>query len=232
MEATEPIPSFLPVRFSSIFTINNYQVSPVSRTASVNINTTLVRLSALLRLSSTLPNPFPTPFPFPSPLLLSFPSPFPSCVRPRVSTPSPSPFPFCVRPRVSTPVPVPIPVSILRPFARLHPRLHSVSVPSNAHIPVPAPDPVRSFPSLGPGYPLDTMRVCRHQALRTELSGVRKRHPLSAEMNESARCKPKENRRQRRATSIRSARFWDSLECIADLCPDRLMANSLMCSSH
>ena len=58
------------------------------------------------------------------------------------------------------------------------PALDSAPVPDS----YPSPDPVRSFPSLGPGYPLGTMRLYRHQALRTELSGARKRHPLSAEM--------------------------------------------------
>ena len=68
------------------------------------------------------------PSPSPSPLLLSFPSPlssaFPSCVRPRVSTPVsapsplPSPFPSCVCSLASTPVhapdpdPDPVPVSV------------------------------------------------------------------------------------------------------------------------
>ena len=46
--------------------------------------------------------------------------------------------------------------------------------------------------------------------------------------NESACCKTKENRRRRRATSVPSARCWDSLEYVSDLCCTRLMASSLM----
>ena len=45
--------------------------------------------------------------------------------------------------------------------------------------------------------------------------------------NESACCKTKENRLQRRATSVLSARCWDSLEYVSDLCSTRLMASSL-----
>ena len=52
--------------------------------------------------------------------------------------------------------------------------------------------------------------------------------------NESACCKTKENRRRRRATSVPSARCWDSLEYVSDLCCTRLMASSLMraCTSE
>ena len=117
---------------------------------------------------------------FPSPLLLSFPYPLPS------------PFPSCVRPRVSTPVLV----TILRSFVRPHPLSHSrsrsipVFVPAADPVPIsvpalnsdPALDPVRSFSSLGPGYPLGAMRVYRRQALRTELLGARKHYPLSADI--------------------------------------------------
>ena len=46
--------------------------------------------------------------------------------------------------------------------------------------------------------------------------------------NESACCKTKENHRRRRATSIPSARYWDSMECISDLYFAHLMASSLM----
>ena len=129
--------------------------------------------------------PFPlSPSPFPSPLLSSFPSPFPS------------PFPSGVRLRVPTPVPVPapVPVPVLRSFVFLHPRSRSrsVPVPMTVHVPVivsvptpdsnPAPDPVRSFLSLGPGCPPGTMRLYRRRALRIGLSGARKRHPRSTEM--------------------------------------------------
>ena len=154
-----------------------------------------------------MPSPIPSaflslsPFPFPSLLLLStpspLPSPFPSCARQWVSTPVPtpvlaplplpSPFPSCVPSSAPTPLTPPAP----SPYP-------SRSVPITVYVPEPAPDPVhasdpapysdpapdpaRSFPPLGPGYPLGTMRVCRHQALRTELSDARKRHPLSADM--------------------------------------------------
>ena len=52
--------------------------------------------------------------------------------------------------------------------------------------------------------------------------------------NESACCKTKENRRRRRATSVPSARCWESLEYASDLCCTRLMASSLMraCTSE
>ena len=50
----------------------------------------------------------------------------------------------------------------------------------------------------------------------------------------SACCKTKENCRRRRATSVPSARCWDSLEYVSDLCCTRLMAWSLMraCTSE
>ena len=157
----------------------------------------LQHLCGLLRFSAPPPppsipssfsSPFTSSFPFLSPPLLSFPSPLPS------------PFRSYVRPWVSTPVFVPVPVPILRSFVRLHPgsRSRSVPVPITIYVPVPAsdpipvsvptpvsdpaPDPVRSFPSLGPGYSLGAMRLYRYRALRTELSSVRKRHPLSSEM--------------------------------------------------
>ena len=94
-------------------------------------------------------------------------------------------------------VPAPAPVPILRSSSDHHPRPRShlaflcsppppFSFPLHVPIPAPdscpAPDPVRSFPSLGPGYPLGAMRAYRHWALRTDLSGGRKRHPLPAEM--------------------------------------------------
>ena len=46
--------------------------------------------------------------------------------------------------------------------------------------------------------------------------------------------KQKQNRRRRRATSVPSARCWDSLEYVSDLCCTRLMASSLMraCTSE
>ena len=113
-------------------------------------------------------------FPFPSPLLLSFPSPlpsqFPSCVRPMISVPAPSLFRSYAPSFAPAPIPVPVPA----------PKPVPVSVPAPDSD--PAPDLVRSFPSLGHGYPFGAMRVYRNQALRTELSGPRKRYPLSSEM--------------------------------------------------
>ena len=107
-----------------------------------------------------------------------------------VSNPVPNPvlcFSYRLRPHfrscpVSTLVPVPVPV--LLSFARLHPRPRPVPVPVPAPVPlsVPTSDLVCSFPSLGSGYPLGTMHVYRPWALRTELSGVRKRHSLSVDI--------------------------------------------------
>ena len=99
------------------------------------------------------------------------------------------------RPR-SYPVPAPVPTPILIPvllsLAGLHLRsssrpvpvliIVSVPVPLPVLVPAPDPDPVRSFPSLGLGYSLSTMRVYRHRVLRTEVSGACRRHPLSAKM--------------------------------------------------
>ena len=97
------------------------------------------------------------------------------------------------RPR-SRPVPAPVPVPVLRSFVHFHPRSRSrsVPVPMTVHVPVtvsvstpdssPAPDPVRSFLSLGSGYLPVTMRLYRRRALRMGPSGARKRHSLSAEM--------------------------------------------------
>ena len=102
-------------------------------------------------------------------ILSLLPSPFPS------SSPFPSPlllsspFPSCVRPRVSIPVPVPVhaPSPLSSPFLLAF---------------IPATDPVCSLPSLGSGFHLCMMRVYRDLALRTELPGARKHHPLSAEL--------------------------------------------------
>ena len=89
-----------------------------------------------------------------------------------------SPFPFPPRPRSrSRPIPTPAPVPIWRSFVRLHlsSRSRSGYAPFIVHVPVavfdpapvsdPAPDPVCSFPFLGPGYPLGTMRVYRPRFL-------------------------------------------------------------------
>ena len=75
---------------------------------------------------------------------------------------------------------------------RLLPHQHHVPVPDPDPDPVPvsvsapesypAPDLVRVFPSHAPSYPFGSMCVYRHRALRTELSGARKHHPLSAEI--------------------------------------------------
>ena len=62
----------------------------------------------------------------------------------------------------------------------------TVHVPVTVSVPTPdsnpAPDPVRSFLPLGPGYPTGTMRLYRRRALRMGLSRALKRHLLSAEM--------------------------------------------------
>ena len=67
----------------------------------------------------------------------------------------------------------PRPLSHIHYCSRFHPRSRPRSHPESlvsTPIPVPAPDLVRSFPSLGPGYPLRAMRVYRPRALQTELS--------------------------------------------------------------
>ena len=83
-----------------------------------------------------------------------------------------------------------VPVLILHSFVSLHRRSRSRSVPFPIIVLVlySAPEPILVsvsvcvFPSLAPGYPLGSMCVYTHRALRTELSGARKRHPLHAEI--------------------------------------------------
>ena len=157
----------------------------------------------------------------------SFPFPLRPRSRPRshlalVRSPAP-PFSFPLRPgphHRSRPRSRPLPSSRLRS----HPRLRLRS----------RPDPFCSFPPTGPAYSLGTLRVYRYRALRTKLSGIHKNHPLSAVRSESACYKTIENRRRRRATIVPSARCWDSLECISNLCSTRLNASSLMkaCTSE
>ena len=165
--------------------------------------TTLVWLLTLQRLSSTLPEPVLVhicvavlvPVPISVSTLVSIPAPAPDTVpimcflfsfpprprsRPRfhctfVRSPPPSSrsrsIPVAILIYVLVPAPDPVPVSISAPDSD------------------PAPNPVRSFPSLGPGYPLGTTRVHRHGALSPELSGARKRHPLPGEMMTRAELK-------------------------------------------
>ena len=141
---------------------------------------------ALLCLSFAVPDPILVPV-----ILV----PVPISATALVSVPVPSPVPSCVRPRVSILVPVPVaaPSPLPSPFhlAFLRsppPTFLSPLRPRPVPDPVPAPDsdlalgPVCSFPSLGPGCFLGTMRVYRHRALRTELSGARKPRTLSANM--------------------------------------------------
>ena len=139
----------------------------------------------------------------------------PSRFRPRTrsrlcSTPFSDPTPDPVRSFLSFPVPIfatalvsvstPVAVPILRSFVHLHfgphrsrlrcrPRLRS---PPPPYPPPPdsdlAPDPVDSSLSLALGYPLDTMHVYRHRALRTDLSGDRVR-------KKNVCCKIRKNRR-------------------------------------
>ena len=186
-------------------------------------------------LSSTLPDPILVPVPV---ILV----PFPISATVLASVPVPVPVPIrCLstgldhlphpRPR---PVPVPaLPNPILHSFVHLHPRSRSYSVPvlMTVHVPVPTPDPVTvSVPApdsnpalLVPRTPLPPRydALVLTPALRTELSGARNHHPLSAEMVMRAERKgllqKKENRCRRRATSVPSARCWDSLECVFDL---------------
>ena len=94
------------------------------------------------------------------------------------------------------PVSVPVPVRILSSFVQLRPPSPSISVPVliNVHVPIPAhnsvpvfisapdsdpaPDPFRSVPSHGRAHPLDAMSVYIIRAMRAELLGARKRHPV------------------------------------------------------
>ena len=133
----------------------------------------------------------------------------------------PPPFPISLRPRPHhrlrpdpTPDPVPVPVSILAPDFD------------------PPPTPFTPSRSSHPVAPSGTMRLYRHRALRMRLSGARKRHSLSAEMMMRVEYKcllyNKKNRRRRHATSVPSARCWDSWDCVSHLCSTRLMASSLM----
>ena len=155
-----------------------------------------MRLLELLHLSSNLHDLILVPVP--DPILV----PVPISATSLVSSPLPSSFTSCVRPRVSTlvHVPVPAPSSLPSSFPFCAPSFtstlasrsssHSVAVPIPApdSVPIsnpapksgPAPDPVRSFPSLGPGYPLGAMHVYRHQALGMDLSDALKRYSLSA----------------------------------------------------
>ena len=159
---------------------------------------------------------------------------------------SPPPFPFLFPPRsrsgrrsrlasIRAPQPRSIPIIITVPVPA--PNLVPISIPTPDSD--PAPDHIRSFPSLGPGYSLGTMHVYRHRVLRTELPGTRSAAPCLQRwwrvQNESPCCKTKENRhRGKRATSFPSVRCWGPLECIFDLCSTRLMVSSLMsvCTSE
>ena len=124
-------------------------------------------------------------------------------------SPPPNSFPVLVSTTSLVSVPSPNAAPIFCSSLGFHPcppsRSRSVPVhvtvyvpdrtPDPAPVSVPNPDPVRSFPSVGPIYPLDTTRVYRYQASRTELSGARERRPPSVDMvcvrNESACCKRK-----------------------------------------
>ena len=185
-----------------------------------------------LRFFAPLP-PSPTLFsfplsssPFPSPLQSSltspFPSPFPSGVRLR--TPSPFPPRPRSRPRSrpallrSLPPPFPLPLHP-RPLDRLrsHPRLQSRPRPRSLP---PAPRirlPPR-YDALVPTPGLANGAVGCSQAPP----------PVCRDDDACGMRVPKENRRRRRATSVPSARCWDTLEYVSDLCCTRLMASSLM----
>ena len=126
--------------------------------------------------------------------LVLVPVPVPMCsssgLHPRsrpCASPLPSPLPSYVRSLASTPVPAPAPSPspLTSPFPT-PPPFPSPFPPPDSDT---APDPVHSFPPLGSGYPLGTMRVYRNRALRTELSGTRKRHPMFAEMMTCAEWK-------------------------------------------
>ena len=131
------------------------------------------------------PPPSPSPLP-PRPrsrprsrpaLLRSLPPPFPFPLRPRPHDRSHPRHRLRSHPRLQS---RPRPRSLLpAPRTRFPPPV-TVSVPTPDSN--PAPDPVRSFLPLGPGYPPGTMRLYRRRALRIGLSGARKRHSLSAEM--------------------------------------------------
>ena len=183
-----------------------------------------LRFLASFSPSPTLPSfPFPSS-PFPSSLLTLGPSPFPSGVRRWVSTsvpipalsPLPSPFPSCAPSftptPVSTPAPSPSPWPFTSPF------------PSPTPLPSPFPPPTRISPPtpVAPSCASVTPPVrcactdtgpCERNC-RVLASATPCLQKWWRVRNESACCKTKENRRRRRATSVPSARCWDSLECI------------------
>ena len=127
-------------------------------------STSFVRFLALLRLSSTLPDPVLILVPvlifvsflISGPALVSVPAPVPAPVPVPIlcsSTYLHSRFP-CSRSRPVAAHVVPVP--ILSPFARLHPRsrFRSVPVPITVYVPVPALDPVfMSVPARDFGRP-------------------------------------------------------------------------------
>ena len=94
--------------------------------------------------------------------------------------------------RLSPTLPTLSPLPPLLQFLQSNPSSPSISFPDSINVPVlvlasdsipvsfSAPDPVRSFPSLRRAYPLCAICLSRHLALRAELLGARKRHPLSA----------------------------------------------------
>ena len=115
--------------------------------------------------------------------LVFVPAPVPvqfACVRPLVSTPVPDPdqfpsplpllFPPCVRLLVSTPVPVPAPSTFSFPIPTPFPS----APPAPRLRPRPRPRSLLLVPRtrLPPQYKC----MYRHQALRTEMSGARKRN--------------------------------------------------------
>ena len=166
----------------NVFSLST-QVPLVSRIAS----TTLMRFFALLRPSFAFPDPVLVPVPVsilvPVPISATALVSAPTSVPVTIPAPSTLPSPFHLAffrsrlPLLSFPL-RPHPHYRSRPRSRPRLRSRLRSRPPDSDL---APDPIRSFPSLGPGHPLGTMRVYRHRALRTELSGSCKRRLLSAE---------------------------------------------------
>ena len=178
--------------------------------------------------------PLPSPFSSPSPL----PSPFSSCVRPLVSATVRVPAPSPPRPRsrsrlafvLSQSPPFPY---LRRPRPQSRPRLRSY----------PRPRPPSPFPSLllvswtwlAPRYNalaptpglVNGAMGCPQVLLPVSRDDGAYRRKVPA-------VKQKGNSRRRRDTSVPSARCWDLLKCISDLCSTRLMGSSLMraCTSE
>ena len=217
---------------------------------------------ALICLSSALPDPvlvpifvsIVTPVPISVNALVFDPAPVPVPIL--CSSPGLHPRP---RPRCR-PVPALVLVPIFTPWFASTP----VAVPVPAPAPSPSPSPftspfppstqfcLRSRPRLQSRYrlhsllPVPRTRLPPRYDARVQTPGLANgavgcsQAPPSV-CRDGDSCgmkapvvKQKQNHRRRRATSVPSARCWNSLECVSNLCSTRLMASSLMrtCTSE